>query len=57
MPQKAKKLVMVLAISILIIEKKTEEKLEEVFYIWYFIIFKDSIKALLDLKSKVNLIS
>ena len=50
----AKKLVAISVISILITEKK--EKLEQIFYIWYFIIFKDQTKTLLDLKSKVNIL-
>ena len=38
-------------------KKKTEEKLEKVSYIWYFVTFKDQIEALLDLKSKVNIMN
>ena len=37
MQQKVKKLVVVLATSTSITNKKTEEKLEWVFYIWYFV--------------------
>ena len=37
--------------------KKTEEKLEWVPCIWYLIIFKNQIEALLDLEKKVNKMS
>ena len=57
MPQKVKKLVAVLAISISITDKKIEEKLEQASYIWYFVAFKDLTKTLLDLKNKVNVMS
>ncbi len=40
-----------------ITDKKTEVELEEIPYIWYPVTFKDQIKALLDSKSKVNVIS
>ena len=56
MPQKSKKLVPVLAVSISMTEK-IEEKLEWVLCIWYPIIFKDWIEALLDLGSKINVIN
>ncbi len=39
------------------IDKKTEEELEWVPCIHYPVIFKDQTKALLDLKSKVNVMS
>ncbi len=39
------------------INKKTEEELEWVSCIWYPVTFKDQIKALLDLGSKVNTMS
>ncbi len=37
--------------------EKTEEKLEQVLYIWYLITFKDPAEALLDSRNKVNAIS
>ncbi len=38
--------------------KKTEEKeLEQISYIWYFVIFKNQTEALLDLKSEINAMS
>lgn len=40
-PQKVEKLVAVLTTSTLIIDKKTEEELKWVPYIWYLINFKD----------------
>ena len=52
-----KKVLAVLATSMLMIDKKTEEKLDQILYIWYLVTFKDQIEALLDLKSKVNAIS
>ena len=55
MPRKAKKLVAILATSILVIEKKKEE-LERIPYIWYLVTFKDQTKAVLDSKSEVNTI-
>ena len=36
-------------------DKKTEQELEQVPCIWYFVTFKDQTKALLDSKSKVNI--
>ena len=59
MPQKVKKLVVVLAISTLLTKKKMAEKeeLERVSFIWYFVIFKNHIKALLDSRSEINAIS
>ena len=53
MLRKVKKLVAVLATSILMTEKM-EEELKQIPYIWHFIIFKDQTEALLDSKSKVN---
>ncbi len=38
-------------------EKKKEEELEWVPCIWYFMTFKNKIEALLDSKSKVNIIN
>ena len=38
-------------------DKKIEEKLERIPYIWYFVTFKDQIEALLDFGSKVNVMS
>ena len=55
-PQKDQNLVIVLVISMSITEK-TEEKLERVSYIGYFIIFKKQTKALLDSKSKIHAMS
>ena len=46
----------VLATFISVIDKK-KEKLERVFCIWYLVIFKDQIKALLDSRSEVNAMS
>ncbi len=54
---KAKKLVAVLTTSTLMTEKKTEEELEQISCIWYPVIFKDKIEALLDSKNKVNAIN
>ena len=56
MPWKAKKLVAILAISMPMIGKK-EEELEWVSCIWYLVIFKDQIEALLDSERKVNVMS
>lgn len=39
------------------IHKKMEEKLEWVPCVWYFVIFKNSTKDLLDSESEVNAIS
>ncbi len=44
---------MVFATFMFITEKKTEE-LEQVPGIWYPVIFKDKIEALLDLKNEIN---
>ena len=55
MPQKSKKLVAVLVTSTLMTEK-TEEELEQVSYILYFITFKDWTEVLLDSESEVNAI-
>ncbi len=57
MPRQAKKLVAVLAISMSMIDKKTEEELERISCIWYPIIFKDYTEALLDSGSEVNVMS
>ena len=47
-----------MATPILITEKKIKEKeLEQVLSIWYPIIFKDQTEALLDSRSKINIIS
>ncbi len=37
--------------------EKIEEELEQISCIWYSVIFKDYTEALLDLKSKINIIS
>ena len=55
--QKIKKLLMVLATSMLTTEKKTEEKLKWVPCIWYFITLKNQTKTLLNLESKINAIN
>ena len=47
----------VLATTTLMTDKKIEEKLEQIPYIWNFITFKNQIEALLDSKSKINTIS
>ncbi len=39
------------------IKKKTEEELERVSYIWYFVILKNQIEAILNSGSKVNALS
>ena len=57
MRQKAKKLVAVLATSTLMTSKKTEEELEQIPCIWYFVIFKDYTEALLNSRSKVNIMN
>ncbi len=57
MPLKVKKLVVVLATSMSMIEKKTEEKLEQVSCIWYPVTFKGQTEALLDSGSKGNAMS
>lgn len=54
--KKVKKLLAVLATSKLMIKKKIE-KLKWVLCIWCFVTFKNRIKALLDLKSNVNIMS
>ena len=41
----------------MLITKKKIEKLEMIPYIWYPMIFKNQLKALLDLKSEINIIS
>ena len=57
MSQKVKKLVAVSATSILMTNRKTKEELERISCIWYLVTFKDQIEALLDLESKVNIMS
>ena len=57
MLQKVKKLVAVLATSTSMTDKKTEEKLEQIPYIWYLVTFKDQTEALLDYRSEINVIS
>ena len=47
----------VLAISISITNKKIKEELEQIPCIWYPVTFKDQIEALLDSRSKVNIMS
>lgn len=41
----------------MLMTKKKEEELKQIHYIWYCIIFKDQTKALVDLESKVNVMS
>ncbi len=53
--QKGKKLVVVLATPMSMTEKT--EELEQMPYIWYLVTFKDQTEALLDSKSKVNIMS
>ncbi len=55
--RQAKKLVAVSATSMSMTDKKTEEELERISYIWYPITFKDQTEALLDSGSKVNVMS
>ena len=57
MLQKVKKQVTILATSISMIDKKTKEELEKVSSIWYFVTFKDKIKAILNSRSKFNAMS
>ncbi len=57
MSRQAKKLVAVSATSTLKTDKKTEEELERVPYIWYPVTFKDQTDALLDSGSEVNVVS
>ncbi len=58
MPRKGKKLVTALVTSTLMTKKiKGAKKLEQVFCIWYSVTFKDQIKALLESKSEVNVMS
>ncbi len=45
------------AISTSMTDKKTEEELKRVPYIWYPVTFKDQTEALLDSESKVNIMS
>ncbi len=52
-----KKLVVVLVTFRSITNKKTEEELEWVSYIWYLITFKNQTEFLLDLESEVNIMS
>lgn len=56
MSRKAKKLVEILAASILMIEKKAEEKekLERISGVRYPVSFKDQIETLLNWRNKVN---
>ncbi len=56
-PRQAKKLVAVLATSMSITNKKTEEELEWVPCIQYPVTFKNQTEALLDSESEVNTIS
>ncbi len=48
MLRKVKKLVAVLATSTSMTEKTMEKELEQVPYIWYFVIFKDHTEAMFD---------
>ncbi len=47
----------VLATSTSMTDKRTKEKLEQIPYIRYSVIFKDQTEALLDLESEVNAMS
>lgn len=51
---KVKKVVAIWATFTLMINIKIEEQLERVFYIKYFIIFKDQTEALLDFGSEID---
>ncbi len=57
MPKQIKKLVAVSTTSMSMTDKITEEELEQILCIWYYITFKDQTKALLDLGNKVNAMS
>ncbi len=57
MPQKVKKLVAVLVISISMIENTEEKELEWISCIWYSVTFKDQTEALLKSGSEVNAMS
>ncbi len=57
MSRKVKKLVVVSATSTSMTDKKTEEELEQVPWIWYPVIFKNQTEALLDSRSKVKAMS
>ncbi len=54
-PRNIKKLVAVSTASMSMTEKT--EELERVPYIWYLVTFKDQTEALLDSRSKVNVMS
>ncbi len=54
MPRQANKLVAVSVTSTSMTDKKTEEKLERVYCIWYAVTFKNQTEALLNLGSEVN---
>ena len=57
-PRKAKKIVVVSAISTLMTGKKIEEEeLERIPYIWYPVTFKDQTEALLDSRSEFNVMN
>lgn len=55
--KQAKKLMVISATSISMTERKTKEELKSISCIWYFVIFKDQIKALLDSKSEINIMN
>ncbi len=57
MSKQAKELVAVLATSMSMTDKETEEELERVSYIRYPITLKEQTETLLDLGSKVNAMS
>ena len=54
---KSQKTSVVLATSISMTDKKRKEKLEQVPCIWYPVNFNNQTKALLDLKSEINVMS
>ena len=54
---KKQKTIVVLVTFTSITKKTKEKKLEQIFCIWYSVIFKDWIEALLDTKSKINIMS
>ena len=57
MPQKDKKLVAGLAISMSMSEKIKEKELERISCIWYFITFKDWTEILLNSESEINVLN
>lgn len=58
MPQATKKLVLILAISVLVIDGGEEVGLKKVFYIYYLIqVLQEKIRTLFDSGSEVNAMS